>query len=119
MKPAYKDMEIAYQLENSEAKAIRIQRELLPLFQHVMTQKSLPNLKHIIATGDKVPDGMPDAIPFAKLLRESSPKQPSHIEISGHDLLSLPYSSATPGFPKQPLLPHRTRPAHHLQFTTA
>src|SRR5438105_1243420 len=42
MNPAYKEREISYQLENSEAKAILIQRELLPLFQLVMNQKSFP-----------------------------------------------------------------------------
>src|SRR5260370_14270380 len=54
MNPGYKEREIAYQLENSEAKAILIQRELLPLLQFVLAQKSLPNLKHIIVPGDKV-----------------------------------------------------------------
>src|SRR5947209_19548412 len=91
MNPAYKEREIAYQLENSEAKAILIQRELLPLLQLVMNQKSFPNLKYIIVTGERVPEGMPDAIPFAMLLRESSPKQLPHVEIDGDDLLALPY----------------------------
>src|SRR5216684_7846765 len=74
MNPAYKEREVGYQLENSEAKAILIQRELLPLLQIVLTQKSLPHLKHIIVTGHSVPERMPDAIPDRKLLRESSPK---------------------------------------------
>src|SRR5215471_14912752 len=87
MNPAYKEREIAYQLENSEARAILIQRELLPLLQLVLNQKSFPNLKHIIVTGERVPEGMPDAIPFASLLRESSPKHPRHVAISGDDLV--------------------------------
>src|SRR5579859_4219090 len=72
MNPSYKEREIAYQLENSEATAILIQRELVPLLEIVLSQQSLPNLKHIIVTGDKVPEGLPGAISFAKLLRESS-----------------------------------------------
>src|SRR5437667_3489058 len=80
MNPAYKEREIAYQLENSEAKAIVIQRELLPLFRIVLTQKELPELKYIVVTGEHAPEGMPDAIPFAKLLRESSPKRHKHVE---------------------------------------
>src|SRR6266516_6793566 len=69
--PSYKEREVAYQLENSEAKAIVIQRELLPLLQIVLTQKELPELQYIIVTGEHAPAGVPDAIPFAKLLRES------------------------------------------------
>src|SRR5215471_1445419 len=85
MNPAYKEREIAYQLENSEAKAILIQRELLPLLHIVLTQKELPELKYIIVTGERVPEGMHEAIPFARLMRESSPKQPTHVEINGDD----------------------------------
>jgi acyl-CoA synthetase (AMP-forming)/AMP-acid ligase II len=119
MNPSYKEREITYQLGNSEAKAILIHRELLPLLQLVLSQQSLPNLKHIIVTGDKVPEGMPEAIPFAKLLRESSPVLHTHVEISGDDLAALPYSSGTTGFPKGTMLNHRNLATNHLQFTTA
>src|SRR5438132_14098062 len=85
MNPQYKEREIGYQLENSEAKAIVIQRELLPLLQLVLNQKSLPNLKHIIVTGERVPEGLPNATTFARLMRESSPNPPKHVEISGGD----------------------------------
>src|SRR5216683_2135233 len=119
MNPAYKEREIAYQLENSEARAIVIQRELLPLLQVVLTQKDLPKLEYIIVTGDRVPESMPEAIPFAKLMRESSPKHPPHVEISSDDLLALPYSSGTTGFPKGTLLTHRNLTTNNLQLTTA
>jgi long-chain acyl-CoA synthetase len=119
MNPSYREREITYQLGNSEAKAILIQRELLPLLQLVLSQQSLPNLKHIIVTGDKVPEGMPEAIPFANLLRESSPVLQTRVEISGDDLVALPYSSGTTGFPKGTMISHRNLATNHLQFTTA
>lgn len=119
MNPAYKEREIAYQLENSEAKGILIQRELLPLLRVVIGQSRFPELKHVIVTGASVPDEMPEAIPFARLMRESSPKAPPHVEISDDDLLALPYSSGTTGFPKGTMLTHRNLVANNLQFTMA
>jgi long-chain acyl-CoA synthetase len=119
MNPSYKEREIAYQLENSEAKAVLVQRELFPLFQMVLNQKSFPHLKHVLVTGEHAPESMPDAIPFVRLMRESSPKRPEHVEISGDDLVALPYSSGTTGFPKGTLLTHRNLTTNNLQFTTA
>src|SRR5579875_597017 len=119
MNPAYKEREIAYQLENSESKAILIQRELVPLLEIVLARQSLPNLKHIIVTGDKAPEGLPNAVPFAKLLRESSPARPEPVQINGDDLVALPYSSGTTGLPKGTMLTHRNLVSNNLQFTTA
>jgi acyl-CoA synthetase (AMP-forming)/AMP-acid ligase II len=119
MNPTYKEREVSYQLENSEAKAILVQRELLPLLQSVLSQKPFPNLKHILITGEHAPESLPTALPFAQLMRSSSPSRPKQVEITGDDLLALPYSSGTTGFPKGTLLTHRNLTVNNLQFTTA
>ena len=119
MNPVYKEREVGYQLENSEAKAILIQRELVPTLAQVLANKELPDLKHILVTGDKAPNGLPEALPIATLMRRSSPKRPPHVDISGDDLLALPYSSGTTGLPKGTMLTHRNLVSNNLQFTTA
>jgi long-chain acyl-CoA synthetase len=119
MNPLYKEREMAYQLQNSGARAILIKQDMLPLLQKVLSQESLPNLKHIIVLGKHIPESMPEALPFATLLKGGSPNRPSPVEISGDDMIVLTYSSGTTGLPKGTMLSHHNLATNHRQFLTA
>jgi len=119
MNPLYKEREMAYQLENSEARAILIRPEMLPLLQRVMSQESLPNLKHIVVLGEQIPEEMQVALPFATLLKGGSPQRPSPVEISRDDMIVLTYSSGTTGLPKGTMLSHHNLATNHRQFLTS
>jgi long-chain acyl-CoA synthetase len=63
MNPSYKEREVAYQLNDSDAVAIVVQGELLPLVQAVHAQT--PALKHIITVGLTSRYARPTCIPLA------------------------------------------------------
>lgn len=119
MNPLYKEREIAYQLENSGARAILIKPEMLPLLQKVLSQEPLPNLKHVFVLGKDVPESMDGAFPFATLLKGGSPKRPAPVEIHGDDMIVLTYSSGTTGLPKGTMLSHHNLATNNRQFLTA
>ncbi len=105
MNPSYKEREVAYQLENSEASAILVQRDLLPLVQAVRHQT--PALRHVLVTGSQSAPGDGGVIPFGALIRTHSPVQAPLEVIRDSDLLALPYSSGTTGLPKGVMLTQR------------
>src|SRR5436305_13746247 len=90
MNPSYKEREVAYQLGNSEAVAIIVQQELLPLVQAVRTQN--PALKHVLAVGSGQYDPPDGILLFGHLLRAYPPAPPT-IEPGWEDVVALPYSS--------------------------
>jgi long-chain acyl-CoA synthetase len=113
MNPAYKEREVAYQLSNSEAVAVLVQQELLPLVQAVRAET--PALEHVVVVGSGqfVPRSTGELL-FSHLLRTHPPAPPA-IEPGWEDVVALPYSSGTTGLPKGVMLSHKNLVCNTVQ----
>jgi long-chain acyl-CoA synthetase len=113
MNPSYREREAAYQLDDAQAVAVVVQRDLAPLVAAV--RDVLPRLRHVIVVGGR--DG--GNIGFADLLAGAPAAAPPPLDLGPGDLLVLPYSSGTTGLPKGVLLSHQAFVCNNLQFTAA
>jgi long-chain acyl-CoA synthetase len=102
MNPSYKEREITYQLSNSEAVAIIVQQELLPLVQAVRSEA--PHLKYIVTVGGRQQDPAAHTHFFGDLVQTHPPTPPARADWAWDDMIALPYSSGTTGFPKGVML---------------
>jgi long-chain acyl-CoA synthetase len=129
MNPSYKELEIAYQLSNSDAVAIIVQNNLLPLVEAVRAET--PALQHIIVVDASKPTiehgtrptarGGPTSLSdahihsFSRMIRDYPSTPPVGIEIQPEELVTLPYSSGTTGLPKGVMLSHRNLVCNAVQ----
>ena len=96
--PSYREREVHYQLENSEAVALITDGPLI----HDIDLSGLPSLKRVFYTRT----GAGTADPFTSLLKERANPMPWHDLDPQAALASLPYSSGTTGLPKGVKLTH-------------
>src|SRR5438270_9687579 len=85
MNPSYKEREVAYQLSNSDAVAVVVQYELLPLVEAVRAQT--PTLEHIITVGSGQHTLPSHLLSFSHLLRTHPTTPLAGIEPGWEDLV--------------------------------
>jgi len=116
MNPTYKEEEVAYQLQDSDASVLVVQESLYPRVKTIR-QRVTKSLKHVVVIGQQAEEG--DSL-FLDLIRQSSPKHPPQVHMSwAADLVALPYSSGTTGLPKGAMLTHQNLVANTIQFISS
>ena len=111
LNPSYKEREIAYQLSNSEAVAVIVQQNLLPLVQAVGAET--PTVQQfIVVDADKLTTQMHS---FTRLIRGYPSTPPTGIAIGENDRVALPYSSGTTGLPKGVMLSQKNLVVNAVQ----
>jgi len=100
---SFKETEIKYILQHSEAPAIVIHQEYYPILSTIKKDE-LPNLRNIIFYGDEGPP--PESISFSTLLEEKSELE--YFDISEEDAAACIYTSGTTDRPKGVLNSHKS-----------
>ncbi len=98
--PVLKSGEIEYILNNSDAKIVVSQEDIVSNVLSI--QNKIPNIKKIICVGKTI-DG---TVSFSNFIKNKNVLSPQ-VEVKGEDIAGIIYTSGTTGKPKGVLLSHK------------
>ncbi|HZR43014.1 MAG TPA: long-chain-fatty-acid--CoA ligase [Ktedonobacteraceae bacterium] len=115
--PAYKEREFLYQLSNSDAVAIIVQHEFLPMVEAIRVET--PTLQYILTVGESQQPLPPHVHSFSQLVQTYPATPPTCEARTQEDILALPYSSGTTGLPKGVMHSHKSLVCNTYQMVSA
>jgi len=116
MNSSYREREITYQLNDSGAAILLTRAKLLPVVEAALPH--LPNLVAVVVVGGDGADSRPPFLRWEELIA-GRPADPPSVHVDAGQLVALPYSSGTTGFPKGVMLTHRNLVSNHHQYVRA
>jgi acyl-CoA synthetase (AMP-forming)/AMP-acid ligase II len=112
--PTYTVDELAFQLSNSESKALATQRPLLPIARAAAKKAGLPEDRIILIGDERDPNGIFKHFTSIRNISGTTRFRRQRIDPK-KDVAYLAYSSGTTGLPKGVMLSHRNMVANVLQ----
>jgi long-chain acyl-CoA synthetase len=115
--PFYKKRELLYQLNNSDAVAIIVQYEFLPMVEAIRAET--PALQCILTVASRQQSLPSHVYSFSRLLQAYPTTPPIYEARTQEDSVALPYSSGTTGLPKGVIHSHKNLVCNAYQMVSA
>jgi long-chain acyl-CoA synthetase len=116
MNSAYREREISYQLNDNGAGILLTHARLLAVVEAALPQ--IPTLRWVIVMAGPGPGGRAGILSYEEVV-DGQPADPPRANVDPGQLVALPYSSGTTGFPKGVMLTHRNLVSNHHQYVRA